>query len=102
MFVRTFTAGAIIAAAALAPPAQAQANCAMRDSIIERLETRYGEALTGGGLRNEMQVVEVWASAKTGTWTVLVTRADGIACIMASGTNWHETEPMSAKAGVKS
>ena len=102
MFIRNFTAGAIIAAAALAPPAQAQANCAMRDTIVERLEAKYGETLTGGGLRSETQVVEVWAAEETGTWTVLMTRADGISCIMASGTNWQQNESVPAKLGVKS
>ncbi len=77
----------------LAGAAAAQSNCAPRDVIVERLTAGYHEGLAGGGLRSETQVLEVWAAPETGTWTVLITRADGMTCVMASGTNWHQQEP---------
>ena len=79
----------------------AQASCAPRDKLIERLETGYGEALAGGGLQSENRMIEVWAAPETGTWTVLMTQANGMACIMASGTNWHQQEPIAAAKGIR-
>ncbi len=83
-----------------AVPADARATCAQRDKMIERLEIGYGEALAGGGLQSEERMIEVWAAPETGTWTVLMTQADGLACIMASGTNWHQQDPVLALKGV--
>lgn len=67
-------------------------NCAQRQLVIEKLEVGYGEAFAGGGLQNAQHIFEVWFSQEKGTWTILMTRADGVSCIMASGTNWREGE----------
>ena len=74
----------------------AQSNCAERDTVVEKLETGYGEEFAGGGLQNSKNIFEVWFSEEKGTWTILLTRADGTSCIMASGTNWRESLPSSA------
>ena len=81
--------------------AHAQASCAPRDSLIERLASGYGEALAAGGLQSETRVIEIYAAPETGTWTVVMTQADGLSCIMASGTNWHQKEPEMAVKGLK-
>ena len=94
---RTITALTLLAA--MLPTAlHAQTNCAARDMVVERLEASYGEAFAGGGLQNATRVFEVWFSEDKGTWTILMTRADGMSCIMASGTNWHEALPGVEKA----
>ena len=81
---------------------QAQTNCAARDTVVEKLATGYGEALAGGGLQSATSVFEVWVSAEKGTWTILMTRADGVSCIMASGTNWLDGLPLEqTSAGVQ-
>lgn len=104
---RTFTAFATATAVAgimagTSPAAHAQTVCAPRDTVVERLSGSYGEGLAAGGLRSAEQVLEVWASPETGTWTVLVTRADGVSCVMASGTNWHQQEPTIVLMGTPS
>ncbi|SIS83621.1 hypothetical protein SAMN05421759_104177 [Roseivivax lentus] len=72
-------------------PTQAEARkaCAPRDVIIEKLAKRYGEAPQSVGLAANNQVIEVFASDENGTWTVLMTRADGISCLLASGTDFE-------------
>lgn len=67
----------------------AQTNCAARDLVVDRLEGKYGENFSGGGIRNETSIYEVWMSEEKGTWTILMTRADGLSCIVASGTDWR-------------
>ena len=88
MFKRIVTAAMVFGMAALAPPASAQAACAERGDIIRMLENGFAEKLSALGLRSESQVMEIWSSDDTGTWTILLTRADGTSCIVASGTDW--------------
>lgn len=73
--------------------ASAQASCGNRDMVVERLASGYGESFQGGGLQSEERVFEVWFSEDQSTWTILLTRADGVSCVMASGTNWREAIP---------
>ena len=79
--------------ALLASPAFGQQSCATRDIVIERLSTGYGETLQGGGLQSETKIFEVWFSEESGTWTILMTKANGTSCVMASGTNWRGPGP---------
>ncbi len=90
-----------IALALLAPSAlYAQNNCAARDRVVQSLETSYGEVFAGGGMQNAQRIFEVWFSEEKGTWTILMTRADGKSCIMASGTNWREGNGESVPQGI--
>lgn len=92
MFKRVFSAALVFGAAAMAPPVLAQpVTCLPRATLVQNLEATHGEHLTGGGLQNPTHVIEVWSSDQTGSFTVFVTRADGLACIVAIGQNWHNT-----------
>jgi len=98
MFKRLLTAGLLFGMAGTAPPAHA-ASCAMRDTVVDRLESKYSEQLTAGGLqssRTTTAIVEVWASDETGTFTVILTSPNGLSCIVASGTDWF-TDTREAK-----
>ncbi len=71
--------------------AQAQApNCAQRAVVVERLQDRFGETRQSIGLGRNNAVVEIFASAATGTWTILVTMPNGMSCLVASGESWEE------------
>lgn len=96
LLARTVTAVSFAAAVCAAQAAQAQVMCAPREAVIERLKSGYGENLTGVGFQSTAQVLEIWAAPATGTWTVLMSMADGKACVVASGTNWQDikAEPM--------
>ena len=72
----------------------AQSFCAERESVVKKLESGYGEAFAGGGLQNASRVFEVWMSEEKGTWTILMTRSDGVSCVMATGTNWRDGAPV--------
>jgi hypothetical protein len=86
-------------ALSLLPAAAAAAGCAPRDVIVERLEGQFSEALNGAGLRDGQSVFEVWASPDSGTWTILVTAADGTSCVVAHGTGWRPGDPAAMVAG---
>ncbi|MCP5085684.1 MAG: hypothetical protein GY952_02610 [Rhodobacteraceae bacterium] len=90
MFKRIAAATLVFGMAALAPPiAQAQQRtCGPRDNIVTQLKEKYGEVSHGAGMRSATQVLEVWSSKKTGSWSVLITDARGVTCVMAAGQNW--------------
>ena len=76
--------GALLAATGPAV-AQSSGNCAMRSHVIERLAAAFGETRQSIGLGANNQVVEVFASLETGTWTITVTNPNGLTCLIASG-----------------
>ena len=95
MYKRLISAALAFGVAALAPPAYAM-SCAPRDDMVERLETQFKETLTARGLQNANALIEIFASPETGSYTVLLSRADGISCIVSSGTHWLTTKPVPA------
>ncbi len=81
----------ILGMAAIGPlDAQAQMACGTRDSVVAKLGENYGEVRRGGGLAGPTAIFEIWASEATGTWTILKTTPNGLACIMAVGDGWHD------------
>lgn len=82
-FAASLGFGALILAAGHATGQTA--NCAMRAQVIERLATAYGETRQSIGLGANNQMVEVFASLETGTWTITVTTPTGLTCLVASG-----------------
>jgi hypothetical protein len=80
--------GALLAATG---PAFSQAPiCAMRQNVLDRLATAYGETRQSIGLGENNQVVEVFASTETGTWTITVTNPNGLTCLVASGQAFED------------
>lgn len=73
------------------PPAEAgeEPLCAPRAAVVARLARDFGETPRGLGLAGPERLVEIFASASTGTWTLLRTAPDGTACLIAAGHDWH-------------
>lgn len=72
--------------ALLAGTAHAQSNsCGTHDLVVERLASGYGESRQSIGMASDGNVVEVFASEETGTWTITVTAPGGPTCLVASG-----------------
>ena len=74
-----------------------QRQCGFRGDVVENLQGKYGETRRATGLSRNNGVVEVWASAQTGTWTVVITMPNGMTCLVAAGEHF-EPEP-AAPAG---
>ncbi|MEL6608754.1 MAG: hypothetical protein AAFO93_07565 [Pseudomonadota bacterium] len=86
-------AAVAIGASFIPAPAQAQ-NCALRTDMVTALKFRHDESQVSAGLQNADVMVEVFASPNTGTFTILLTRTDGVSCIIAAGTNWAEVSAL--------
>ncbi|APZ53475.1 hypothetical protein [Salipiger abyssi] len=74
----------LIAFGATAAGAQQNA-CAPRDQVVAKLAESYGETRRSIGLGSNNNVMEVFASAETGSWTITVTSVTGLTCLIASG-----------------
>lgn len=73
-------------------------QCAKRDMVVSQLTEKYGETRRGMGVAANNTVVEVFASDASGSWTITVTRPDGVMCLVASGQGYEAvTEELPAK-----
>jgi len=85
------TALALSAAVLVSPvPVAAQSMCGARDAVVDMLGARYGETVRSVGLAGTNRIVEVFASDETGSWTIVVTNAAGVTCLVASGQHYAE------------
>lgn len=69
--------------------AQQNRNCAPHGAVVERLAERYGESRQVMALGSNNSVVEVFASSESGTWTITVTAAGGLTCLVAAGQHYQ-------------
>ncbi len=83
MHFRALTAALILLSLPAASSAQPQ--CAPRAVVLERLASGFGETRQSVGLAQGSQVVEVFASEDTGSWTITVTLPNGTTCLVAAG-----------------
>ncbi|AMY71704.1 hypothetical protein [Frigidibacter mobilis] len=62
--------------------------CDVRVTVTEKLSNDFEESRIGAPQQRDGMFVELWASDRFGTWTMLATRADGIACVIETGRDW--------------
>ena len=75
-------------------PAEAQMArpmCSDRPTVLGQLAKKYDEAPVNMGLTNTGAVLEILAS-NDGTWTILVTTPQGVACMVAAGEHWQPVD----------
>lgn len=91
---------ALAAGLLLTGPAVAETrNCAPRAAVVQRLADGYGETRQSMGLGANNAVIEVFASQTSGSWTITVTGADGITCLVASGQAFEAVAEAPPKPG---
>lgn len=105
MLLRSFRRAVLMAAAAvfiLTTPGVSRAQFAMcgeRGAIIDQLKTKYQESRQAVGLISNNGAAELYVSEK-GTWTMLVTLANGKSCIIAAGHNWDSSPTLAQGTGI--
>ncbi|MDZ7908150.1 MAG: hypothetical protein U5N10_08030 [Gemmobacter sp.] len=73
-------------------------QCGKRDLVLGQLTEKYGETRRGMGIAANDGVMEMFASAASGSWTITVTLPDGMMCLVASGQGYETiTEELPAK-----
>lgn len=96
------SAGLALTLSLLALPASAQTadQCFPREDLVSQLEGNWEEVPTGRGLVNDNQMVEIWRSGETGSFSIVITQANGLSCLVASGHNWIDIVPAMMIPGV--
>ena len=89
---------AALALAVMAGPVAAATQCGKRDLVLRQLTEKYGETRRAIGMARNNTVMEVFASAASGSWTITVTLPDGMMCLVASGQGF---EPVSEELPAK-
>ena len=74
------------------------ANCAARSQIVGQLAQKYGESRQMIALTFARQVIELFASPETGSWTLTITFPSGETCLIGAG-DMIELGPDMAPAG---
>lgn len=88
--IRALTAAAILIVGPVA--AQTGGICGDRESVVQMLADRYGEARQSMGLQHDGIILEMFANVETGTWTVLLTYSSGMTCLVATGEAWQQVD----------
>ncbi len=85
-------------AVALPAAAQQQPRCAPRAQVLDIIESRHRETRRAIGLTGSQTVMELYASDRSGSWSILVTLPNGLTCLVAAGTGFEaETAPAAAR-----
>ena len=62
------------------PAPAAERPCAQTDRLSELLDRSYGEMPVSTGLQQNGQLLQVYASPTTHTWTAVTTTPQGVSC----------------------
>ncbi|HEX9768454.1 MAG TPA: hypothetical protein VGA50_04685 [Kiloniellales bacterium] len=68
-------------------------QCGARADMLQALRKQYGERSIGAGISPRSDLIEVTASSDGATFTILISRADGYACLLGHGTDWRARTP---------
>ena len=63
--------------------------CHAYADVAQALADRYHEAPVSLGVQSNGNLLQVFASPASGTWTVVSTSPAGLACILAVGESWE-------------
>ena len=75
----------------MSSPSAASGHCAPWEAYVETLAKAYREVPLAQGVTFNGKVLAIFA-AENGSWSIVVTDANGVTCMIASGQNW-ETIP---------
>ena len=63
------------------------AMCGSHKEMVTLLIEEYDERSIIIGVTNNGMIFEIYKSTKKDTWTAVLTRPDGISCLLAAGSN---------------
>jgi hypothetical protein len=63
--------------------------CFPYQDVARQLAGSYAEAPASLGIQSNGNLLQVFTSADTGSWTILSTTPDGLACVLAAGERWE-------------
>ncbi|MEK0082485.1 hypothetical protein [Benzoatithermus flavus] len=91
-----FAAGAEAQTAAPGTPSL----CHDYREIARELGAKYEETPVSLGLQTNGNLLQVFASARSRTWTIVSLMPNGLACVLAAGEDWEPLEPRAVDPAV--
>ncbi len=91
--VAKFSATLLLGAVAIGHPAaadQAPAACGPHTDVIKALGDKFHETQSATALTSAGTLLEVLTANDGATWTIIVSRPDGLSCVVAAGQNWQD------------
>lgn len=95
MRVRFVAVPTLLASIVAVGPVFAQSVCGERAAFIRQLSKAYSELPRAVGRVSNGGKLELLTS-HDGSWTMLITMPDGVACVAASGEAWEELPALSS------
>jgi len=97
-----FLAAITVLLVLMTPAAYAEPSCGPRATVIAHLSENFGESRQTIGMADGGNVIEVFASIETGSWTITVTMPNGMTCLVAAGRAFELLVEAPAPAGTPS
>ncbi len=88
-YLTAISGALLIGWGAFSSSAQAQTMCGERSAVVASLEKTYSETPVSMGLASNGAVIEILASP-SGSFTIILTRPNGLSCEMAAGESWED------------
>jgi hypothetical protein len=88
----TASALTLAATARAEGPPGGRVPCSAYTEIARQLGDRYEEAPVSLGLQANGNLLQVFASPASGTWTIVSTAPNGFACVVAVGEHWEHVK----------
>jgi len=83
----------LLGAVAISSPAAAEqpaATCGPHTEVIKALGDKFHETQSATALTSAGTLLEVLTASDGATWTIIVSRPDGLSCVVAAGQNWQD------------
>ena len=93
------SAALLLGAVAIGSPAAAQqpaGACGPHTAVIKALGDKFHETQSATALTSAGTLLEVLTASDGSTWTIIVSRPDGLSCVVAAGQNWQEKSNQAA------
>ena len=85
--IRALAAGALLLSAAT--PAWGASVCLPKGDLADWLSDSYAEGRVAAGLGSGGRLIEVFSTGDGATWTIVMTTAEGLSCVVATGEAWR-------------
>lgn len=79
--------------------AQQAQPCGPRNDVEKRIWKEYGESVVGAGI-TPGGILYGTANLQTGSFTILLRRPDGMACVLMGGRGYAQGEPRTPGVGL--
>ena len=99
--VAKFSTALLLGGVAVLSPAladQAQTACGPHADVVKALGSKFHETQSATALTSAGTLLEVLTANDGATWTIIVSRPDGLSCVVAAGQNWQDRPNQAATA----